>query len=180
MSFSLFLSLSLSMLPFLSLLPHYTSASRSPGFDPHFRNAEEEEDPHFSHWTFHLGPSHSHTSDLKTGIPVATLPGTKTCWFNTGTGWSHVCTLWLGQTTTISVCQLWAHQSLRYTILLLGQQQNLPLPPPPFSLSVSLIWQQQISLCLCQFEHHKSKTCNEEIAFVSNIPKAFFHPHQWF
>ena len=70
----------------------------------------------------------SHTSDLKTGTPVATLPGAWRYRVSTGTGWPGVSILWLGEVESL-ICNfylgvaarkiVWADPSLRYTSLLL-------------------------------------------------------------
>ena len=72
----------------------------------------------------------NHTSDLKTGTPVATLPGTWHYRVSAGTGRPSVSILWLAEVeswifnfylsvaTHKSVC---ADPSLRYTSLLLGR-----------------------------------------------------------
>ena len=72
----------------------------------------------------------SHTSDLKIGIPVATLPGTWRYRVSTGTGRPGVSILWLGEVERL-ICNfylsvaarkiVWADPSLRYTSLLLGR-----------------------------------------------------------
>ena len=72
----------------------------------------------------------SHTSDLKIGTPVATLPGAWRSRVNTGTGGPGVSILWLGEVESL-VCNfylseaarkiVWADLSLRYTSLLLGR-----------------------------------------------------------
>ena len=71
----------------------------------------------------------SHTSDLKIGTPVATLPG---AWFyrvSAGTGRLGVSKLWLGEveSLTCNFCLsvaahkiVWADLSVRYTNMLLG------------------------------------------------------------
>ena len=72
----------------------------------------------------------SHTSDLKIGIPVATLPGTWRYRVSIGTGWPSVSILWLGGMESlicnfylsVAACTIvWANQSLRYTSMLLGR-----------------------------------------------------------
>ena len=72
----------------------------------------------------------SHTSDLKTGTPVATLPGAWRYRVSTGTGRPGVSILWLGEVERwicniyLSVAArkiVWADPSLRYTSLLLGR-----------------------------------------------------------
>ena len=72
----------------------------------------------------------SHTSDLKIGTPVATLPGAWRSRVSTGTGRPGVSILWRGEVERV-VCNLylsvaarkivWADPSLRYTSLLLGR-----------------------------------------------------------
>ena len=72
----------------------------------------------------------SHTSDLKIGTPVATLPGAWCYRVSTGTGQPGVSILWLGEVERLirnfylSVAArkiVWADPSLRYTSLLLGR-----------------------------------------------------------
>ena len=72
----------------------------------------------------------SHTSDLKIGTPVATLPGARRYRVNTGTGRPGVSILWLGEVERL-ICKFYlnvaarttvsANPSLRYTSLLLGR-----------------------------------------------------------
>ena len=72
----------------------------------------------------------SHTSDLKIGTPVATLPGAWRYRVSTGTGRPGVSILWLGEVEHL-ICNfyvsvaarkiVWADPSLRYTSLLLGR-----------------------------------------------------------
>ena len=72
----------------------------------------------------------SHTSDLKIGTPVATLPGAWRYRVSTGTGQPGVSILWLGEVERL-ICNLyfsvaartlvWADPSLRYTSMLLGR-----------------------------------------------------------
>ena len=70
----------------------------------------------------------SHTSDLKIGTPVATLPGAWRYGVSTGTGRPSVSILWLGEVDrlicnfylSVAACKIvWADPSLRYTSLLL-------------------------------------------------------------
>ena len=90
----------------------------------------------------------SHTSDLKIGIPVATLPGAWRYRVSTGTGRPGVRILWLGEVEHL-ICNfclsvaarkiVWADASLRYTHLFAGtlsnQQTNSALQRLP--------WEQQ-------------------------------------
>ena len=72
----------------------------------------------------------SYTNDLKTGSPVATLPGAWQYRVNTVTGWLCVSILWLGKIESL-ICNfylnvaprtfVWADPSLRYTGMLLGR-----------------------------------------------------------
>ena len=71
----------------------------------------------------------SHTSDLKIGTPVATLPGAWRYSISAGTGRPGVSILWLGEMDSwicnfyLSVAArkiVWADPSLRYTRMLLG------------------------------------------------------------
>ena len=72
----------------------------------------------------------SHTSDLKIGTPVATLPGIWHSKVSTGTGQPGVSILCLGEIESL-VCNfylsvatrkiVWADPSLRYTCMLLGR-----------------------------------------------------------
>ena len=71
----------------------------------------------------------SHTSDLKIGTPVATLPGAWRYRVSTGTGRPGVSILWLAEIESL-ICSfylsvaarkiVWADPSLRYTRMLLG------------------------------------------------------------
>ena len=75
-------------------------------------------------------PVSSHTSDLKIGTPVATLPGAWLYMVSIGTGCSGVSILWLGEMES-RICNVylsvaardivWADLSLRYTRMLLGR-----------------------------------------------------------
>ena len=75
----------------------------------------------------------SHTSDLKIGTPVATLPGAWRYRVRVGTGRPGVSVLWLGEIERL-ICNFylsvaarkifWADPSLRYTSLLLGRWSN--------------------------------------------------------
>ena len=78
----------------------------------------------------------SHTSDLKTGTPVATLPGAWCYRVSAGTGWPGVTTLWLGE---VERKIFWADPSLRYTSMLLGRWAANKLQPA-VSLSLPCIW----------------------------------------
>ena len=72
----------------------------------------------------------SHTSDLKIGTPVATLPGAWRYRVSTGTGRPGVSILWLDEVERL-ICNFYlsvaarkivcADPSLRYTSLLLGR-----------------------------------------------------------
>ena len=72
----------------------------------------------------------SHTSDLKIGTPVATLPGAWLHRVRAGTGRPGVSILWLGEVESL-ICNfylsvaarkiVWADLSLRYTRILLGR-----------------------------------------------------------
>ena len=72
----------------------------------------------------------SHTSDLKIGTPVATLPGARRYRFSAGTGRPDVSILWLGEMESL-ICSFYlsvaarkivcAYPSLRYTGMLLGR-----------------------------------------------------------
>ena len=73
----------------------------------------------------------SHTSDLKNGTPVATLPGAWRYRVSAGTGRPDASILWLGEMESwicnfyLSVAArniVWADPSLRYTRMLLGRQ----------------------------------------------------------
>ena len=88
------------------------------------------EDPGFAsrlRWDF---SGSSHTSDFKTGTPVATLPGAWRYRVSAGTGWPGVSILWLGEMESL-ICNFYlsvaarkiveADLSLRYTRILLGR-----------------------------------------------------------
>ena len=72
----------------------------------------------------------SHTSDLKIGTPVATLPGAWRYRVSAGTGRPDVSTLWLGEVESL-ICNFYlsvaackivcADPFLRYTSMLLGR-----------------------------------------------------------
>ena len=72
----------------------------------------------------------SHTSDLKIGTPVATLPGAWHYKVRAGTGRPGVSILWLGEMASL-ICNfylsvaarkiVWADPSLRYTRMLVGR-----------------------------------------------------------
>ena len=110
----------------------------------------------------------SHTSDLKIGTPVTTLPGTWHYRVSVGTGWPSVNILWLGEVECL-ICSfylsvaahkiVWADPSLRYTHMLLGcyatnkQQPDLSswifhlfLSPLPLSFRWSQLWCSGLSL----------------------------------
>ena len=87
-------------------------------------------DPGFeSRWRRDFSGS-SHTSDLKIGTPVATLPGAWRYRVSAGTGRPGVSILWLGEVESL-ICSfylsvaarkiVWADPSLRYTRMLLGR-----------------------------------------------------------
>ena len=76
-------------------------------------------------------PGLSHTSDSKTGTPVATLPGARHYRVSAGTGRPGVSILWLGEVESW-ICNFFylsvaarkivcADPSLRYTSMLLGR-----------------------------------------------------------
>ena len=54
----------------------------------------------------------SHTSDLKIGTPVATLPGTWHYRVSAGTGWSGVSILWLGKVESL-ICNFYLSVAAR-------------------------------------------------------------------
>ena len=93
-------------------------------------SASGAEDPGFESrlwWDF---SGSSHTSALKIGTPVATLPGAWRYRVSTGTGRPGVSILWLGEVERL-ICNfylsvsarkiVWAGPSLRYTGMLLGR-----------------------------------------------------------
>ena len=93
-------------------------------------SASRAEDPGFESrlsWNFLMS---SHTSDLKNGTPVATLPGVWRYRVRAETGWPGVSILWPGEMESL-VCNfclsvaartiVWADLSLRYTRMLLGR-----------------------------------------------------------
>ena len=72
----------------------------------------------------------SHTSALKIGTPLATLPGAWRYGVGAGTGWPGVSILWLGEMESlicnfylsVAACKIvWTDPSLRYTSMLLGR-----------------------------------------------------------
>ena len=71
----------------------------------------------------------SHTSDLKIGTPVATLPGAWCYRVSAGTGWPSVSVLWVGEMESwicnfclsVAACKIvWSDLPLRYTGMFLG------------------------------------------------------------
>ena len=54
----------------------------------------------------------SHTSDLKIGTPVATLPGAWRYSVSTGTGWPSVSILWLGEVECL-ICNFYLSVAAR-------------------------------------------------------------------
>ena len=93
-------------------------------------SASRAKDPRFeSLWRQDFSGS-SHTSDLKIGTPVATLPGTWCYRVSAGTGCTGVSILWLGEVERL-ICNFYlsvaarkivcADPSLRYTRMLLGR-----------------------------------------------------------
>ena len=92
-----------------------TSGVEGPGFE-------------FCLWQDFSGSTH--TSDLKIGTPVATLPGAWHYRVSAGTGRPSVSILWLGEVESL-ICNfclsvaarkiVWADPSLRYTSMLLGR-----------------------------------------------------------
>ena len=93
-------------------------------------SASRAEDPDFEpRWRRDFSGS-SHTSDLNTGTPVATLPGAWRYRVSAGTGRPGVSMLWLGEVESL-ICSFYlsvaactivrADPSLRYTSLLLGR-----------------------------------------------------------
>ena len=110
----------------------------------------------------------SHTSDLKIGTPLATLPGTWRYRVGTGTGQPGVSILWLGEVEHL-ICNfylsvaarkiVWADPSLRYTSMLLGRlsNQQTTTSSSAFPSLISgvhhlgwdfCIWTHSLSLCL--------------------------------
>ena len=94
-------------------------------------SASGVEDPGFESRLQLDFPGSSHTSDLKIGTPVATLPGAWHYGVSAGTGWPGVSILWLGEVESL-ICNFYlsvaAHKivcadpSLRYTSMLLGRK----------------------------------------------------------
>ena len=93
-------------------------------------SASRAEDPGFKSRLHRDFFGSSHTSDLKIGTPVATLPGAWRSRVSAGTGRPRVSILWLGEVECL-ICNfylsvaarktVWADPSLRYTSLLLGR-----------------------------------------------------------
>ena len=91
-----------------------TSRAEDPGFESCLRRGFSES---------------SHTSDLKIGSPVATLPGAWYCRVSAGSGRPGDSILWLGEVESL-ICNFYlsvaarkivcVDSSLRYTSLLLG------------------------------------------------------------
>ena len=100
-------------------------------------SASRAEDPGFqSRLRRDFSSGSSHASDLKTGTPVATLPGAWRYRVSAGTGRPGVSILWLGEMESL-ICNfygsvaarktVWADPSLRYTHVagtLSSQQAN--------------------------------------------------------
>ena len=96
---------------------------------PHSRPPRERKVPGLNPACAGIFSGSSHTSDLKIGTPVATLPGAWRYRVSTGTGRPGVSILWLGEVERL-ICNfylsvaahkiVWADPSLRYTSLLLG------------------------------------------------------------
>ena len=91
--------------------------------------ASRAEDPGFESRLHRDFFGSTHTSDLKIGILVATLPGAWRYRVSAGTGRPAVSILWLGEVESLicifylSVAArkiVWADPSLRYTRMLLG------------------------------------------------------------
>ena len=111
-------------------------------------SASGAEDPGFeSRWRRDFSGS-SHTSDIKNGAPVATLPGAWHYRVSAGTGWPGVSIVWLGEVEScicnfcLSVAAhkiVCADPSLRYTFMLLGHwATNQQTNHATFSVSVCL------------------------------------------
>ena len=108
------------------------------------------EDPGFESCLQHHFSRSSHTSGLKIGTPVATLPGAWCYRVSAGTGQPSVSKLWLGEVESL-ICSfypsvaayklVWADLSLRYISMLLGclltNKQQQPLPFPSWVIPVS-------------------------------------------
>ena len=92
-------------------------------------SASGAEDPGFESRLRRELSRSSHTSDLKIGTPVATLPGAWHYRVSAGTGRHGVSILWLGEMESL-ICNFylsvaarktaWADPSLRYNCMLLG------------------------------------------------------------
>ena len=93
-------------------------------------SASGAEDPGFKSSLRRDFSMSSHTSDLKIGIPVATLPGVWHYSVSAGTGRPGVSILWLGEVESL-ICNFYlsvaawqivgTDSSLRYTSMLLGR-----------------------------------------------------------
>ena len=93
-------------------------------------SASGAEDPGFESCLRRDFSGSSHTSDLKIGTPVATLPGVWRYRVSAGTGRPGVRLLWLGEVDCL-ICNfylsvaarkiVWADPSTRYTVMLLGR-----------------------------------------------------------
>ena len=93
-------------------------------------SASGAEDPGFESRLRRDFSGSSHTSDLKIGTPVTTLPGAWHYRVSAGTGRPGVSILWLGEVESwicnfylsVAACKIvWADPSLRYTRMLLGR-----------------------------------------------------------
>ena len=93
-------------------------------------SASGAEDPGFESRLRRDISGSSHTSDLKSGTPVATLPGTWRYRVSSGTGRPSVSILWPGEVESlictfyisVAACKIvWAEPSQRYARMLLGR-----------------------------------------------------------
>ena len=129
-------------------------------------NASRAEDPGFkSHLRRDFFRS-SHTSDLKTGTPVATLPGAWRYRVRAGTGWPSVSILRLGEMESL-ICNFYlsvaAHRFVCADVawMLSKQRTNKQTPPcqmPGIVVSarrlvvpVSILWLGLIASWICNF-----------------------------
>ena len=109
-----------------------SNTSDQPILPPHWPSGEASalraEDPGSNPACAGIFLGSSHTSDLKIGTPVATLPGAWRYRVSTGTGRPSVSILWLGEMESL-VCNfylsvaarksVWADPFLRYNCMLL-------------------------------------------------------------
>ena len=108
-------------------------------------SASRAEDPWFECHLHEIFPGSSHTSDLKIGFPVTTLPGAWHYRINAGTGWRDVSILRLGEIESL-VCNFYLSVAARKIVRIClwdtlacwwDVKQKTNKQTPLFSLSLS-------------------------------------------